>query len=73
MEKVQLKPTNGKLGVLVVGVGGAVATTFIAGTLIARKGLGTPVGSITQLATMRLGKREENRFPKLKMQCLWQN
>ena len=66
MEKVQLKPANGKLGVLVVGVGGAVATTFIAGTLIARKGLGTPVGSTTQLATMRLGKREENRFPKIK-------
>lgn len=66
MEKVQLKGATGKLGVLVVGVGGAVATTFIAGTLIARKGQGIPVGSITQLATMRLGKREENRFPKIK-------
>ncbi|NDW09606.1 inositol-3-phosphate synthase [Dysgonomonas sp. 520] len=66
MEKVQLKEATGKLGVLVVGVGGAVSSTFIAGTLIARKGLGVPVGSITQLATMRLGKREENRFPKIK-------
>jgi myo-inositol-1-phosphate synthase len=66
MEKVQLKEAKGKLGVLVVGVGGAVASTFIAGTLIARKGLGVPVGSITQLATIRLGKREENRFPKIK-------
>ncbi|GAB6010945.1 inositol-3-phosphate synthase [Viscerimonas tarda] len=66
MEKVQLKEAKGKLGVLVVGVGGAVASTFIAGTLISRKGQGVPVGSITQLATIRLGKREENRFPKIK-------
>ncbi|MDR1782951.1 MAG: inositol-3-phosphate synthase [Dysgonamonadaceae bacterium] len=66
MEKVQVKEAKGKLGVLVIGVGGAVATTFIAGTMIARKGLGVPVGSITQLATIRLGKREENRFPKIK-------
>jgi myo-inositol-1-phosphate synthase len=66
MEKMQVKDAQGKLGVLVIGVGGAVATTFIAGTMIARKGLGIPVGSITQLATIRLGKREENRFPKIK-------
>jgi myo-inositol-1-phosphate synthase len=66
MEKVQVKEAKGKLGVLVVGVGGAVATTFIAGTMIARKGLGIPVGSIAQLATIRLGKREENCFPKIK-------
>jgi len=66
MEKMQIREPNGKLGVLVIGVGGAVATTFIAGTFIARKGLGVPVGSITQLATMRLGKREENRFLKIK-------
>jgi myo-inositol-1-phosphate synthase len=66
MEKVRIKEPEGKLGVLVVGVGGAVATTFIAGTMISRKGLGIPVGSITQLATIRLGKREENRFPKIK-------
>jgi myo-inositol-1-phosphate synthase len=66
MEKVQVKEPKGRLGVLVIGVGGAVATTFIAGTMISRKGLGIPVGSITQLATIRLGKREENRFPKIK-------
>ncbi|MDR1120937.1 MAG: inositol-3-phosphate synthase [Dysgonamonadaceae bacterium] len=66
MEKKQVKEAKGKLGVLVVGVGGAVASTFVAGTLIVRKGLGIPVGSITQLATIRLGKREENRFPKIK-------
>jgi len=66
MKKMQIKDAKGKLGVMVVGVGGAVATTFIAGTMIVRKGLGIPVGSITQLATIRLGKREENRFPKIK-------
>jgi myo-inositol-1-phosphate synthase len=64
--KVEVKPSSGKLGVLVVGVGGAVSTTFIVGTLAVRKGLATPIGSITQLATMRLGKRNENNFPKIK-------
>lgn len=62
---MQVQEAKGKLGILSVGVG-AVATTFMAGTLITRKGLGVPVGSITQLATIRLGKREENRFPKIK-------
>ena len=66
MTKKQVKEANGKLGVLVVGVGGAVSTTFIAGTLLARKNQGVPVGSITQLATIRLGKRENNQFPKIK-------
>ena len=66
MEKMNVNEANGKLGVLVVGVGGAVASTFIVGTLVVRKGLAKPIGSITQLATMRLGKRNENRFPKIK-------
>lgn len=66
MTKAKIQNANGKLGVLVVGVGGAVSSTFIAGTLIARKGEGVPVGSITQLATIRLGKREENNFPLIK-------
>jgi myo-inositol-1-phosphate synthase len=66
MERNQVKEAKGRLGVLVVGIGGAVASTFVAGTLMVRKGLGIPVGSITQLATIRLGKREENRFPKIK-------
>ena len=66
MEKIQVKEANGKLGVLVVGVGGAVASTFITGTLAVRKGFSKPIGSITQLATMRLGKRNENRFEKIK-------
>ncbi len=64
--KQEIKPAEGRLGVLVVGVGGAVSTTFILGTLAARKGLAEPIGSITQLATIRLGKRNENRFPKIK-------
>ncbi len=62
----EIKPAEGRLGVLSVGVGGAVSTTFILGTLAARKGLAEPIGSITQLATIRLGKRKENRFPKIK-------
>lgn len=66
MEKIDVKEAKGKLGILVVGVGGAVASTFITGTLAVRKGLATPIGSLTQLATIRLGKRNENRFPKIK-------
>lgn len=62
----EIKPATGKLGVLVVGLGGAVSSTFVVGTLAVRKGLSKPIGSITQLATMRLGKRNENNFPKIK-------
>ena len=60
-----ISPHQGKLAVLLPGLG-AVATTFIAGCLLARRGLGTPVGSMTQLGTIRLGKRTENRVPKIK-------
>lgn len=66
MEKIEVKDAKGKLGILVVGVGGAVSSTFITGSLAVRKGLSTPIGSLTQLATIRLGKRNENRFPKIK-------
>ncbi|MDR1357527.1 MAG: inositol-3-phosphate synthase [Tannerellaceae bacterium] len=66
MEKVEVKDAGGKLGVMIVGVGGAVASTFIAGTLAVRIGKGLAAGSITQLATIRLGKRNANRFPKIK-------
>ena len=59
MEKIEVKEAQGKLGILVVGVGGAVATTMITGTLAARKGLAKPIGSISQLATMRLENGEE--------------
>ncbi|MET0592357.1 MAG: inositol-3-phosphate synthase [Polyangiaceae bacterium] len=62
---VQVQPAEGKLGVLLPGLG-AVSTTFIAGCLLARRGLGQPIGSLTQLATIRLGKRTENRTPRIK-------
>jgi myo-inositol-1-phosphate synthase len=59
-----LQPAQGKLGVLLPGLG-AVATTTIAGVLLARQGKGQPVGSLTQMATIRLGKRTEKRSPKI--------
>ena len=61
-----IAPAKGKLGVLIVGLNGAVATTFIAGTLSIRRHLAKPIGSLTQLGTIRLGKRDENRFPLIK-------
>src|SRR4051794_15731756 len=61
----QVSPAEGKLGVLLPGLG-AVSTTFIAGCLLARRGLGQPFGSLTQLATIRLGKRTDNRTPQIK-------
>jgi myo-inositol-1-phosphate synthase len=52
MENVEVKEAKGKLGVLIVGVGGAVSSTFITGTLSVRKGIGIPIGSLIQLATI---------------------
>ncbi len=63
MAKINVQKAEGKLGILVVGIGGAVASTFIAGTLLARKGLGIPVGSITQLSTIKLS---DGSAPKIK-------
>jgi myo-inositol-1-phosphate synthase len=63
--KEQILPAEGKLGILIPGLG-AVATTFIAGVEAARKNLGEPIGSLTQMGSIRLGKRTENRFPKIK-------
>lgn len=57
---------KGKLGVLIPGMGGAVSTTFIAGVEAIRKGVGRPIGSLTQMGTIRLGKRTENNFPLIK-------
>ena len=48
--KQEIKPATGRLGVLVVGVGGAVATTMIVGTLASRKGLAKPIGSINTVS-----------------------
>ena len=60
-----IRPAKGKLGVLTVGMG-AVSTTLIAGVFAIRKGLEKPIGSYTQLATIRLGKRTEFRNPLVK-------
>jgi myo-inositol-1-phosphate synthase len=64
-EAREIRKPAGKLGILMPGMG-AVATTFIAGVELIKKGLGEPVGSLTQLATIRLGKRTEDRVPKIK-------
>ncbi len=61
---VTVAPATGKLGILIPGMG-AVATTFIAGVEAIKLGLGEPIGSLTQLGTIRLGKRTENRTPKI--------
>ena len=58
-------PARGRLGVLLVGLG-AVSTTTIAGILAIRKGKAKPIGSLTQMGTIRLGKRSEGRSPKIK-------
>jgi len=61
---VEVKPASGKLGILLPGMG-AVATTFIAGVLAVRRGLAKPIGSLTQMGTIRLGKRTEGRTPRI--------
>ncbi|HXI35079.1 MAG TPA: inositol-3-phosphate synthase [Gemmatimonadales bacterium] len=60
-----IAPAKGKLGVMLVGLG-AVSTTFIAGVENVRRGSALPIGSLTQMATIRLGKRTEKRAPKIK-------
>ena len=64
-EPVRIAPAEGKLGVLIPGIG-AVSTTFIAGVEAVKRGLAQPVGSLTQLATIRLGKRTEGRSPYIR-------
>jgi len=64
-QPTSIRPAEGKLGVLLPGLG-AVATTTIAGVLLARRGLGAPIGSLTQYATIRLGKRTDSRTPFIK-------
>jgi myo-inositol-1-phosphate synthase len=60
-----IRPATGKLGILTPGLG-AVATTFIAGVESIRRGLSKPIGSLTQMATIRLGKRTDKRAPLIK-------
>jgi myo-inositol-1-phosphate synthase len=64
-DNVRIAPADGKLGVLMPGMG-AVSTTFIAGVEAVKRGAGVPIGSLTQLATVRLGKRNEGRTPLIK-------
>src|SRR6185295_14726925 len=61
----QIAPAQGKLGVLCVGLG-AVATTFIAGVENVRRGAARPIGSVTQMGTIRLGKRTDKRAPLIR-------
>jgi myo-inositol-1-phosphate synthase len=63
--KSDIQPAKGKLGVMIPGMG-AVATTFVAGVEAVRKGLAKPIGSLTQMGTIRLGKRTDARSPKVK-------
>jgi len=61
----EIQPAKGKLGVMIPGMG-AVATTFVAGVAAVRKGIAKPIGSLTQMGTIRLGKRTDGRSPKIK-------
>ena len=63
--KINIKEPNGKLGILTPGMG-AVSTTFMAGVIAANKDLGRPIGSISQMGKIRLGKRTENNNPNVK-------
>ncbi|WP_419862618.1 inositol-3-phosphate synthase [Candidatus Poriferisodalis sp.] len=65
MNQPQIAPATGKLGVLTPGMG-AVATTFIAGVLAARTGLAEPIGSVSQMAHIRLGSRADGRNPLIR-------
>ena len=64
--KFDIKPAGGKLGVLIPGMSGAVSTTFIAGVEAVRKGVGRPIGSLTQMGKIRIGKRTEKNFPLIR-------
>ena len=61
MKNVNVKPAEGKLGIMVVGCG-AVSTTFITGVLMARKGLAKPIGSVTQYDKIRVGKGKDKKY-----------
>ena len=61
---VTIAPASGRLGILLVGLG-AVSTTVIAGVMAVRRGLSKPIGSLTQMGTLRLGRRTDNRSPRI--------
>lgn len=62
----RIQKPKGKLGVLIVGIDGAVATTFLAGVMAVRRGLARPIGSLTQMGTIRIGKRTARETPMIK-------
>ena len=62
---LDIAPATGRLGVLTPGMG-AVASTFIAGVIAARRGLTAPIGSVSQMAHIRLGDRESDRNPLIR-------
>src|SRR5258707_14875926 len=64
-DAASIKPANGKLGIMIPGMG-AVATTLIAGVEAIRRGFAKPIGSTSQMSTIRLGKRTEARTPLIK-------
>jgi myo-inositol-1-phosphate synthase len=65
-KKEKIPKAGGKLGVLIPGLGGAVSTTFIAGLEAVKSRIAMPIGSLTQMGTIRLGKRDEYRIPMIK-------
>jgi len=65
-KREEVPKAEGTLGVLIPGIGGAVSTTFLAGVEAVRRGLALPVGSLTQMGTVRLGKRDEYRAPPIR-------
>ena len=65
VRRKEVAPAKGKLGIMIPGMG-AVATTFVAGVEAVRKGIASPIGSMTQMGTIRLGKRTDGRSPKVK-------
>lgn len=66
MNTQKFEKPSGKLGVLIIGLNGAVSTTFIAGTLATRINCSKPIGSLTQMGRIRIGRREDNNFPLIK-------
>ncbi|MFP4368723.1 MAG: inositol-3-phosphate synthase [Candidatus Kapaibacterium sp.] len=66
MDKKDIKGPQGKLGVLIVGFNGAISTTFLAGVMSIKQGKALPIGSLTQMATIRIGTRIKKQFPKIK-------
>ena len=66
IKKNNIAPPKGKLGVLLPGMSGAVSTTFVAGVEAIKAGLGKPIGSLTQLGTIRIGKRTDKNSPLIK-------